>query len=141
MSNIPTFNSFTVTDNKSARFGVPPTYRGQSSPVATVNEDGDQIEIGNHVHISQEALDKYSNYAEALKAAASGAEHAHSGGAKILDPDALGEEESGQLVSSMSRDSIAIQWDTINQKLASMEVACSPPRCGRANRIDLSGCP
>ncbi|MFF7110390.1 hypothetical protein [Pseudomonas sichuanensis] len=125
MSNIPTFNSFTVTDNKSIQIwrATKPT-EVNPSQVATVNEDGDQIEVGNHVHISQEALDKYSNYAEALKAAASaGAEHALSGGAKILDPDALGEEESRQLVSSMSRDSIAIQWDTINQKLASMEVA------------------
>lgn len=125
MSIIPTFNSFTVTDNKSSQiWQVTKPTEVNPSYIATVNEEGDKTEVGNHVHISQEALDKYSNYAEALKTAgSSGDKHGLSGGAKILDPDALGEEESKKLVSSMSRDSIAIQWDTINQKLQSMEVA------------------
>lgn len=125
MNSIPTFNSYSVADNKSSQiFQVTKPAEANLGNVATVNEGVGRAESGNSVQISQEALDKYKNYAEALQAANSnGAKQGLSSGVQILDPNALSEEESKKLVSSMSRDSLAIQLDEISKKFESIEVA------------------
>lgn len=125
MSSIPTFNSYSVAENKSSQvFQVAKPAEANLGNAATANQDEGRAEPGNQVHISQEALDKYRNYAEALKTANSnGAKQGLSGGVQILDPNALSEEESKKLVSSMSRDSLAIQLDEISKKFESIEVA------------------
>ncbi|UVL89456.1 hypothetical protein [Pseudomonas sichuanensis] len=125
MNSIPTFNSYSVADNKSSQiFQVTKPAEANLGNVPAVNEGAGRTESGNNVQISQEALDKYRNYAEALKAAnSSGGKSGLSDGVQIVDPNALSEEESKKLVSSMSRDSLAIQLDEISKKFESIEVA------------------
>lgn len=104
MTDIPAFNTYTVADPKAGDvWRVTKPTEANPSHVTALNEDGEQIEVGNQVHISQEAFDKYRDYTESLQVAGANSRTlAISAGVRIHDPNALSEEESKALVDRLN---------------------------------------
>lgn len=63
MTDRPVFNSYTVADHRSNDvWRVTKPTEATPSYVTELNEDGEPIQVGNAVHISQEAFDRYRDY-------------------------------------------------------------------------------
>ncbi len=103
MSNMPVFNSYTLADPRSNEvWRVTQPTETHPGHTTELNEEGEVVEVGNRVHISQEAFDRYRDYTESLQAASANNSLLNvSGGG---DPNALDEDASKALLDSLNED-------------------------------------
>ncbi|MGE8497918.1 MAG: hypothetical protein ACN6O6_10460 [Pseudomonas sp.] len=125
MNNLPVFSSYTLADHRSGEvWRVTKPTEANPSYVTELNEDGELIQVGNHVHISQEAFAKYQDYTESLQAAgANNSKLAISAGVPIHDPNALGEEESKALLDSLHEDPTTRMYREISERFQTIDKA------------------
>ncbi|QLF93653.1 hypothetical protein HW090_10780 [Pseudomonas sp. ABC1] len=125
MNNMPIFNSYTVADHKSGevwRITKPTEYNPDN--VTKQSDASEQIEAGNHVHISQQAFDKYKDYAESLQTInTNGSKPVISDGVRIHDPNALSEKESEALLNSLNEDPTIKMYREIAERFQLIDIA------------------
>lgn len=122
MSNMPVFNSYTLADPRSNEVWRV-TQRTETHPGHTteLNEEGEVVEVGNRVHISQEAFDRYRDYTESLQAASANNSLLNvSGGG---DPNALDEDASKALLDSLNEDPLSKVFREIGERFQTMDEA------------------
>lgn len=130
MNNLPVFNSYTLADHGSGEvWRVTRPTEANPSQVTELNQEGELIQVGDPVHISQEAFDKYQDYSESLQAAsANSSKLAVSAGVPIHDPNALSAAESKALLDSLNEDPTTKMYREIAERFQSIDSATSELR-------------
>ncbi|MGE8362761.1 hypothetical protein [Pseudomonas sp.] len=125
MTDRPVFNSYTVADHRSNDvWRVTKPTEATPSYVTELNEDGEPIQVGNAVHISQEAFDRYRDYSESLRAAGTHSRALDiSSGVRMHDPDALSEAESNALLESLRLDPLTRTFREIEARFQAIDKA------------------
>lgn len=122
MSNMPVFNSYTLADPRSNEvWRVTQPTETHPGHTTELNEEGEVVEVGNRVHISQEAFDRYRDYTESLQAASANNSLLNvSGGG---DPNALDEDASKALLDSLNEDPLSKVFREIGERFQTMDEA------------------